>query len=184
MRKVWNKKAQSANKFEANPSSEHLLARRAEMLPQKVVRSGKTRRSKSLLSHLHLMAITMLYCLQSKLQSSLKGSYSFFLINLTKLIVLAVLITSGFLWEYKWNSFTLHIICTILYNAQTLYYADFFSLSIFLLRKWRDLSYHPTSPSSVSLWCFLKLYHNFPITGHIICVIFWNLKIQHTLPGF
>lgn len=123
------------------------------------------------------MAITMLYCVRAKLQSSLKGSYSFFLINLTKLIVLAVLITPGFLQEYKWNSFMLHIICTILYNARTLHYADFFPLSVFLLRKWRDLSCHLTSPSRVSLRCFLKLYLNFPTTTRYLCNI---LKSQNS----
>lgn len=60
----------------------------------------------------------------------------------------------------------------------------FFSLSISLLRKWRDLSCHLTSHSRVSLWCFLKLYLNFPIRGNLIWVIFWNIKIQHNLPFF
>lgn len=99
MQKVWNKQEQSGSIFEANPSSEHLLARRAEILPQKVVHSGMPRRSKSLLSQLHLMAIMMLYCVQAKLQSSLKGFYNFHPppINLTKLIVLAS-------FDYLWIS--------------------------------------------------------------------------------
>lgn len=156
-----------------------LLARRAEILPQKVVGSGKTRRSKSLLSQLHLMAIAMLYCAWAKLQSSLKGSYSFFLINLTKLIVLAVLITFGFLWEYKWNSFMLHIICTILYNAQPLHYADFFLYPSFCL--WNEGTYPVIRLLQAE---FLKPYLNFPVTEHINYVIFWNLRIQHTSPGF
>lgn len=75
MQEVSNKQAQPGSKFEVNSFSEHLLARRAEILPQKVVHSGIPRRSKSLLSQLHLMAIMMLYCVQAKLQSSLKGFY-------------------------------------------------------------------------------------------------------------
>lgn len=77
MHKIWNKQAQSGYKFEANPFFEHLLGRRAEILPQKVVFSGKTWRSKSLLSQLHLMAITMLYHMQAKLQRNLKCSLFF-----------------------------------------------------------------------------------------------------------
>lgn len=135
--KAWSKKAQTGGKFEANPLSVHLFAGRLEILPQNVAHSSKTRRSKSLLSRLHLMAIMVLCCVQAKLQSTFKGSYSFFLIHSTKLIVLAVLITSGFLREYKCNGFKLHIICTTLQNTQALCYAH--SLPIFLLRKLRDL---------------------------------------------
>lgn len=76
--KAWSKKAQTGGKFEANPLSVHLFAGRLEILPQNVVHSSKTRRSKSLLSRLHLMAIMVLCCVQAKLQSTFKGSYSFF----------------------------------------------------------------------------------------------------------